>query len=79
MDAEPKKGNYSKTRLQIAVLWEHLAEETIYGKEKKEKRTNIYTIVDNTMLEKSYDAYIIVLNKYIKKKRKKKWQNVCVS
>lgn len=48
-------------------------------RKKKKKRTNIYTIVDNTMLEKSYDAYIIVLNKYIKKKRKKKWQNVCVS
>lgn len=48
-------------------------------RKKKKKRTNIYTIVDNTMLEKSYDAYIIVFNKYIKKKRKKKWQNVCVS
>lgn len=41
-------------------------------RKKKKKRTNIYTIVDNTMLEKSYDAYIIVLNKYIKKKKKKK-------
>lgn len=30
------------------------------------------------MLEKSYDAYIIVLNKYIKKKKRKKKMAECL-
>ena len=62
---------------------DRVAGQTIYQtNERTNERwrgTNIYTTVDNTMLEKSYDAYIKYLTNILKEKKKKERRDVCVS
>ena len=69
------KRDIRKITLRTAVSHkDRVAGETIYQTNERTNEswrgTNIYTTVDNTMLEESYDAYIKYLTNILKEKKK---------